>query len=309
MTLAALVVVCLAVTVIATLAVRAHRLPAPLGVVAAAVVPLGAWLFMQLASEPARSPVRFEVLGQYHRLSDTIRIATSADADVVLTAPGAADADVALSFDAATAQLRVAVTRARVPILLDDSPINALPLARHTTIRTGSGDSVTVSRPFLCVRCNTRYVRNGETRSEIRLDRTPVIAIGTDTVRLFRVGGTAYVAADPGAGITIDGTPIPAALTGAADSLFVGWPDGARMGIAPLPARHRMDIRLGSADRARWVLPRTVDDTLTLLVSASAAAPLPGTMPVLNPGAAARSRSRATTATRSSRNSPSTAGR
>jgi cell division protein FtsW (lipid II flippase) len=287
MMFAALILLCLAAALVCALAVRTQRLPGAVGVLAALLVPLGAWLAMQMTSVPARSPLQFEVLGQYHRLSDTLRIAALPTADVVLTSAAAAAADVTVSFDAASEQLHVQVHRADAAVLLGARPVNAVALRRRNVLRSAAGDSVVMSRPWFCFRCDTRYVHDADGRRELRLGTGARVAVGSDTVLIFRIRGTAYASADPASEVQVNGNRIPATLAGAPDTLHLGWPSGERMLVMPVPDQHRLDIRFADAARARWVLPQPVDDSLSLMVSATAGEPLPGTMRVLDPAAAA----------------------
>jgi hypothetical protein len=285
----------LAATVLATLAVAAavaglvrrgvvHALTAvPLVV----LTPLAGWLLLQTASVPVRSPDTFEVLGQYHRLSDTVRIAARAGADFVVRGDIAADADVAVSFDAATAQLRVQVMRSIVPVVLGTRPVNALPLGRRAVLTSAAGDTLMVARPWFCWRCDTRYVESSGGRVEVRLGDWPRVAVGADTVRLFRIGSSAYAAADPGAAVRVDGAPIPAVLRAPADTLRIGAADGERLLLAAHTAGHRLEITFAAEAVRGWFLPHSESDTLKLLVAATTAEPLAGSMPVINPAAAA----------------------
>jgi hypothetical protein len=125
--LALTVVAGLAAAIVAAVALKRGVLNSHFGVPLVAAVPLAGWLLMQFMADPARSAHELEVLGQYHRLSDTLRIATDRDADVVLSGD-ARDAALDVAFDATSQQLRVYVERASVPLLLGERPVNAIPL-------------------------------------------------------------------------------------------------------------------------------------------------------------------------------------
>src|ERR687891_1678187 len=99
MILAPIVLLCLAAAVVTAAAVKRHVLHPWLAVPIVTGLPLAGWLVLQLAAQPARSPLEFEVLGQYHRLSDTLRIGTRNDADVVLRGTPLPEVDVAVAFD------------------------------------------------------------------------------------------------------------------------------------------------------------------------------------------------------------------
>ncbi|CAN5709180.1 hypothetical protein BH23GEM9_BH23GEM9_17480 [soil metagenome] len=288
MTLAAIIVVTLACAVAASVLVRRGAIHAAVAVPLVLLPPLGGWLLMQSWSVPSRSPHTFEVLGQYHRLSDTVRIANRDDADVVVRRGTIADADVAVSFDAATAGMRVEVNRAAVPVLFGTRPVNALPLGRSASLTSAAGETRVVLRPWYCWRCDTRYVQDvdGGNRAEVRLDSSPRVVLGGDTVRLFRVGAAAYAAADPASGVQVNGATIPSLHVGAADTLRLGWPDGERLAVMPVPAQHRLHVLFADAAVQGWVLPRS-ETPARLLVSATTAEPLAGTLPVINPAAAA----------------------
>jgi hypothetical protein len=289
MMLALVVLLCLAATIVTAAGVRRHVLHAALAVPIVTVLPLAGWLILQLTAQPVRSPLDFEVLGQYHRLSDTLRIGTRPDADVVLRGTPVPEVDLALAFDPATQQLHVQVKRASAPILLGERPVNALALPRRAVLKGRDGTTRVVVRPWYCWRCDARYVQaeTGADRVEIRLDAAPRLALGDDTVQIFRIGGNTYAAADPRAGVRVDDRPIPATAAVEPDTLFVGWPRAERLLIRPVPAEHRLDVVFTPSPTRRSILPRAVDDTLRLLVSATTAEPLPGTMAVLNPAAGA----------------------
>src|SRR5687767_5209937 len=112
MILALIVLLCIAATVVTAAGVKRQVLHPGLAVPLVAGLPLVGWLVLQLSAQPVRSPLEFEVLGQYHRLSDTLRIGTRPDADVVLRGTPVPEADVALVFDPVTRQLRLHVKRA-----------------------------------------------------------------------------------------------------------------------------------------------------------------------------------------------------
>ena|SRR5688572_16193309 len=207
MILALIILLCIAATVVTATAVKRHVLHPGLAVPIVAGLPLAGWLALQLIAEPARSPLEFEVLGQYHRLTDTLRIATSADADVVLRGTSVPETDVALTFDAASRELRINVLRAAAPILLGDRPVNAVAMPRRAVLTSRNGTARTLVRPWYCWRCDARYVRaDGAERVEIRLPRR--LSIGGDTVHVFRIGSKTYAAADPRAGVRVDGRQI-----------------------------------------------------------------------------------------------------
>ena len=244
---------------------------------------------MQVTADPARSPHEFEVLGQYHRLSDTLRIATESDADVVLRGRAMSDVAVDVVFDAGTQELSVHVLRSAVPVVLGQRPVNAVQLTRRTVLKSSAGVERVLVRPWFCWRCDVRYLESadGEGRSEIRLSAAPRVRVGADTVRLFRIDGVAYAAADPRSGVTVNGVPVPATATGAPDSLSIGWPAEEQLLLRPVTDEHRLDVMFAASSARRWALPTTAADTLRLLVSATTAEPLPGTMPVINPAQAA----------------------
>jgi cell division protein FtsW (lipid II flippase) len=289
MILAPIVLLCLAASVLTAAAVKRHALHPWLAVPIVTGLPLAGWLLLQLTAQPARSPLEFEVLGQYHRLSDTLRIGTRPDADVVLRDVPLPEADLALAFDPATRQLHVTVKRAVAPILLGEQPVNAIALGRRAVLTASDGTTRVIVRPWYCWRCDARYVQSptGTDRVEIRLDAAPRLTLGDDTVHLFRIGRTAYAAADPRSGVRVNQQPIPTTAAGTGDTLFIGWPPAERLLIRPLPAEHRLDVLFTPTSSRRSVLPRAAGDTLRLLVSATTAAPLPGNMAVLDPAAAA----------------------
>ncbi len=286
MILAAIVALSLVAGCVTSLLAARGRIHAFTAVPVVVLLPFLGWLFMQLFATPPRSTETFEVLGQYHRLSDTLRVSGEADANIVLHQ--ATEAGVTVAFEAESGALEVTVERASIPILVGNKPINALPLGRRAQVTSEGADTVVVTRPWLCWRCDTRLLqRSGDTRVEVRLRDTPSFAIGDDSVRLFRIGSTSYLAADPRVGIRVNGVSVPESLRSIPDTLRFGWPDGEALYTGPVPAAHRWEVRFVGAGIQRWVLPVASSGERKLLLSATNAKELPGTLPVLNPAAAA----------------------
>ena len=294
MMLALLLLSCLAVAVLSAAAVRRRALSSWLAVPLATALPLLGWLAFQAAATEARSPFEFQVLGQYHRLADTLVIGTDSaregggGSDVVLSGTSLPDTRVKVSYAGGADSIHVRVARSTQPVLIGGDPVNGARLTRRARIAIGP-DTVVIVRPWWCIRCDVRVVRRAElARYEVRLSPAAAVPLGQDTILLFRSGSQTYAAADPAAGATVDGAAIPDRLSARSDSLQFGVPARAALLVHAIPAAHRMEVRFSPALTGRWSLPRTPADTpQRLLVAATNGMPLPGVMPVLNPGAVA----------------------
>jgi len=287
MMLALVIMACLFAAVVAAAAVRRGVLHAWTAVPLVTLLPMAAWLLFQARAETERSPWEFEVVGQYHRLTDTLHVGTAADADVMLREDPLAGTDVRVSYAGGDDSVHVRVVRSALPVLIGGVPVNAVRLARSAVVVNGGGDSIAVLRPWYCFRCDTRIVRSGGGEREMRIGSGIRLAVGADTVRVFRAAGATWAAADPDGGIVVDGNSIPAMLVARSDTLQLGAPAVARVRLNASAASHRMEVRFDRDGARRWTLPTADGDTLRMLVASTNAEPVPGTLPVLNPAMAA----------------------
>jgi hypothetical protein len=285
--LALLIALCLGTVVVsAALATRARRVAPALLVLTVVLTPLACFAFLQTMARPTRSPLAFEVLGQFHPLGQSITFSDESTADVVLTRAAAA---VLLRYEPAARAYTVRVQRSTEPVLWGGRPINAIALGRSSRITaTGTPIVLRVQRPWWCwLQCAQHQVL-GPDRGQTEVDLAEgASALNLDgrVVTLVRIRGRSFVSADPRAGVRVNGQPIPARVTARGDSLHLGR---LGYGIATKTNQHRIDVLFNrSAGRERWDLPAELPGAARFLVAASNTDTVPGIAYVLNPAAAA----------------------
>src|SRR5690606_15922811 len=159
--------------------------------------------------------------------------------------------------------------------LIGGVPVNALRLGRRSVLRSGA-DSVTVVRPWYCLRCDSRIIEDAGRRREVRISPAATLRVGGDTVHVFRAAGAMWAAAAGRGSVTVDGIGMPHARVAASDTLQVGVPAQARLLLRAAAAEHRLDVLFTDSRTRRWTLPLVAADTLRLLVTATTGAPAPG---------------------------------
>jgi len=287
MTLALLIAVALLVTaILARIAAKTRLLPPPMLVLAVVSVPLICFAYLQTRARPLRSPLSFEVLGQFHSLADTITFGAGSRPDVVLSE---SPMRVAIAYDVATGEIAVSVREGADPVVWSGRPVNGAPLRRSTTISTNDRSiSMRITRPWWCwFRCGvyTAHYANGDTRV-IDLDTGPSrIELGPHILTVFRAGSRAYVAGDPTSGVRVDSRPLPDRMQSRGDSLHIGVPgNDASFALHADAARNRLDVLFGpNTGRERWDFPAELPTNARVLVAASVRDTIPGVGFVLNP--------------------------
>jgi hypothetical protein len=286
MVLALLVAGCLLSSAMAGfLASRARTGTARYTLAAAVFAPLVAFLIMQSLARPARSNLSFEVLGQYHALGDTIRIATDSSADFVLPAREDAGSPVrlALSYDGSTQRHTLRVLRSAEPILLDGEPVNAVRAGRSARIGVpGSSAEIVLRRPWWCwLQCADRIIeRTGSPAESFQLGNSRIVELNGTALTLFRIGHTDYIAGNPDGALRIDDQPIPAALSENAERLRVGVRGGFELRIATSASDQRLDLLL-PFEYARWYLPNEASRPSRFLLTTTPADTIPGLIDVI----------------------------
>jgi cell division protein FtsW (lipid II flippase) len=307
MMLALAIVVCLLAT--AAAAVAAARLPrrtAWLWTLAAVLVPLGGLGVLAGRTPPAEPAFRAQVVGQYFPLLDTVRVGSTAAADVGIPAGGAGVA-LRVAYDLRASALRLHVDSGTAPVLAGDVPVNALPLGRAATIRVGGARPLEIrsSMPRWPVGCLVRLERwcgdrvwhvsaAGRQRS-LRVRVTEAGASGaalrdpllsSAPFVLFRHGARAYLAASPSAPVTVNGRAVPARASVAAPAaLQVGLRRAAvRAELVPDRQSNRLLVRFTRGlSSETWGLAVAGPRTVYRVTSGAATTPA-GTLPLLDLG-------------------------
>lgn len=289
MTLALLIAACLLVTAVAArIAAKSRKLPPAMLVFAAIVVPLVAFAFLQTRARPLRSPLSFEVLGQFHALDDTITFGAGSAAKVVLHE---SPMRVAVSYHAASGEIDLHVAEGTDPVVWAGRPVNGFPLGRSTIVR--DGDRVLgIERPWWCwLRCGVFTIHDStRTPRSIDVSGSAVrLSLGGHVLTVFRIGSRAFVSGDPAVDLRVNARPLPNRLRARGDSLHIGVPGtGPSFALRAIAAQNRMDVLFGrNTGRERWDFPAELENNARVLLAASLSDTIPGIGFVLNPAEAA----------------------
>ena len=305
MTLALLILVSLlSAACLARIAAKTRLLPPAMLVMAVITVPLICFAYMQTRARPLRSPLSFEVLGQFHVLAaggtnagadsapagrdsrNTITFGAAAGSDVVLRdSPMRVD----VAYDIAAAAFTVHVREGDEPVVWAGRPVNGAPLGRSATISTADrAIAIRITRSWWCwFRCGafTAHYANGRTQA-IDLDAGPArLEVGPHTATVFRAGTRAFIAADPASGLRVNARPLPDQLQARGDSLHIGVPGrGPAFALRADPAQNRIDVLFGrNTGRERWDFPAELPADARVLVAASVSDTIPGVGFIMNP--------------------------
>jgi len=292
MMLAILIIACVVVALIAGALARRETPGAPVLVVLSIATPVAAFLLM-LASAPERgSNSRLEVIGQYHPLGAPVVLATATDADLRIDSTAIdRDTRVTLTYEGESSLVSVNVLGGAEPVVLSGTLINGRPLTRHTTL--GHGEFRTeLTRPWWCwYRCSARridvWTSGVRTASiEASIDTVIRLPLGNGTVTVFRHARRDHIVGDPQNRFTVNGAEVALSASAPAGLLEIGMRNRFAIDVRTHVDAQRMDLLFAENVHDGWDLAGS-DNTRRVLVTATAEASLPGTLPVVNPAAVA----------------------
>lgn len=256
MMLALLIALCaLAALLLARVARRAHPAAGALSLLGACLLPLAAFLLMQLQAPPARTTEQLQLSGQFHALTQPVTIGSAPAADFVIEEAKLGGLEVVARYDAA-ANLLALEASAVEPVIVGDVPVNAAPLRRRSVLTAGDGQRVEILRPWWCwYRCTTWRVRREVSGSvlewEVSADTSAMVRAAADTAVIFRLAGRDWISARAGRGLALDGAALPARANVAAGMLRVGAPPRDVAELSLNVPQQRLDIRFAGEARSR----------------------------------------------------------